>query len=61
MALTWLAHLKTSQLGYLLIPMLLKVVSSGRQTVVWPAYADDRISRVKLKFPRSKSEKKKTR
>lgn len=54
MALTLLAHLKTSQLDYLLVRVLSKAVSSDRPINVLPASADDRTDRAMLEFPQSK-------
>lgn len=51
--LTLLAHLKTSQLGYLLVPVLSKVVSVDRPTIVLPTYADDRTDQAMLEFLQS--------
>lgn len=54
--LTSLAHLKTSQLGYLLVPVLLKVAFFGHRTNDLPASADDRTARAELGFLQSENE-----
>lgn len=51
--LTSLAHLKTSQLGYLLVPVLSKAASSGRQTNDSSASVDGRTDRAMLEFLQS--------
>lgn len=57
-ALTLWAHLKTSQLGYLLVPVLSRVVSVDRPTNVSPESAGDRTDRAMLEFLQSKNARK---